>query len=447
MRARLILFFASFLSFSTSWAGPGTHQAASSVLGQPDFETNDSYTPLTDQTFKALEAICVDPTTGKVFVCDYGAHRILRFSDTGAYQNFSHAEVVFGQTSFDGETAASPPTASSLNGPGGMAVDSLGNLYVADYGNRRVLIWKNASAVATNGAPADVVIGQSDFDKNDDPGTASAHTRFSGPWGLAIDSQDNLYVGDYTHPRILRFDNAPSLADSMVAAIVDAGASAVFGQEDFTRFGAGTDPDDGDPDTGVLSSPWGLWVDRGGHLWVADYGNTRVLRWNNAPTRPSTLRPDGVLGQPDLTSTNTTQFGGVYYVTVDWEGTLWASDYGNSRTIGFRNGASRANGASANDVLGQTNLTSFNETHPTNRSLYGAYGLTVAKGGGLLICDYSDNRVLYFSNPTPAQRASLLRKTKSVKKALAKAKQSKNTAKIKTLKKTLKKLKAQLAAL
>lgn len=458
MRTLLASSLLAILSLTTAaWSAPGNYQAASSVLGQPNF-TTDIDQDIDARSFSQPEDILIDPATGKVYVSDYSGDRILRFSSTNAYKNRAAAEVVFGSSSF--ESGAGGISRSLLNGPGGIAMDSEGSLYVAEYSNKRVLVWKNASSISTNGANADVVIGQPDFDTSAGPGTGMAHTRFNGAWGVAIDAGDNLYVLDYSDGRVLRFDNAPSIVAAAVmgtGAVLDAGASAVFGQPDAASFGIGTDPGMGSSLTqGILRYPWGIAIDSNGTLWVADSSNNRVLRWDNAATRSTGDLPDGVLGQPDFTSstpdTTPDKIGDPYHVAVDSEGTVWISDSYNSRVVGYKNGGTLPVGVNNADyVLGQPNLSSYSAPNPTARSLYSPYGMAATDDGGLFVCDGQMNggRVLYFADKAKiaAQKASLLSKLNKLKKALKKAKKAKKKRKVKKLKKQIKAVQAQLAAL
>lgn len=448
MRHLITFLISGSVFITTAGARPGNYQAASSVLGQPDFTSDTPPGSVDDRVFKGNEAICVDPATGKLFVGDYNGHRILRFSSVAAYQNFPQAEVVFGQTNFTDQGAATPPTAASLNLPTGLVIDSEGNLYVADLLNKRVLVWKNASSVATNGANADVVIGQDAFDKKDSPG-AGPHTRFEGPYGVAIDADDNLYVSDYVIHRVLRFDDAPALVDGMTSTILDGNASAVFGQPNSSTFAFGTDPGMGDS---ILFQPKGIWVDKTGHLWVVDSVNFRLLLWDSAATRNTGDDPDGVLGQPDFASTDTgtgpASFSNyLLYVAVDDEGTAWVSDSNNARVVGFKNAAGKANGAAADFVLGQADLNSIDAPFTTARSTYSPKGLALAKEGGLFVSDYAARRVLYFENLTPARIAAVTLQLQQKLKALRKAKKARKKAEVKKLTKAIRGLRQQLASL
>lgn len=445
MLSRTAFVLLTLLLVPSVWSRPVTYQRATSVLGQPNF-TSLAPLAISDKNFFQAEAIVVEPVTGKVFISDYGANRILRFTSVTAYQTNASAEAVLGQPDFNSTTALTPPTASSLSGPGSMAFDSDGNLYVADYRNRRVLRWNNPTTVAS-GAAADVVIGQADFVSKVEPG-AGPHSLFAGPWALAIDAADNLYVGDYTYNRVLRFSDAPGLSGNTATA------GAVFGQPDLSGFVRGDDPGAGPTLTqGILDSLWGLHIDPAGRLWIADYGNHRVLRFDNAATKASAALPDAVLGQPDFATIDpTVTASGLelpMHPRMDADGTLWVSDYGNSRVLGYKNAGTRpATGINNADiVLGQPNFTSEDSATTSDRNLSFPYGICVTPAGGLLVADAVGKRVLHFRNESPILRASLIRQIAAAKKALKKAKRAGKKPLVKRLNAKIKSLNAQLAAL
>ncbi|HET6466493.1 MAG TPA: hypothetical protein VFH55_12865, partial [Nitrospiria bacterium] len=91
-------------------------------------------------------------------------------------------------------------------------------VYVSDYNNNRVLGWSNESNLA-NGAPADLVIGQPGFTTNTcNNGTLGAGT-LCVPMGMAVDSAGNLYVADRANSRILVFNSpftTDTIADMVI---------------------------------------------------------------------------------------------------------------------------------------------------------------------------------------------------------------------------------------
>ncbi|CAF4713037.1 unnamed protein product, partial [Rotaria sp. Silwood2] len=81
---------------------------------------------------------------------------------------------------------------TQLSCPFGIVVDRLGTVYVADYGNHRIMCWSQGAT------QANVVLGGN--------GRGSQSNQFYGPIGLSFDREDNLYVSDNGNNRIQKFN-------------------------------------------------------------------------------------------------------------------------------------------------------------------------------------------------------------------------------------------------
>jgi NHL repeat len=178
------------------------------------------------------------------------------------------ADRVFGQPGFTSSTINNGAlSAHSLNFPTGVALDAQsaqGNLYVADSFNSRVLEYDTPLSSGTTG---DWVFGQPNFySPVISNGGVSASSLYV-PGGVALDGWGNLYVADLDNSRVLEY-NTPLSADTT--------ADPVFGQPDFAQ---GT-PNSGGVSANSLSGPEGVAVDKQGNLYVADYGNNRVLEYD-----------------------------------------------------------------------------------------------------------------------------------------------------------------------
>jgi DNA-binding beta-propeller fold protein YncE len=104
---------------------------------------------------------------------------------------------VFGQP---GMTTAVRPTqvsAQTLASPQGIVVDPASNLYVADAGSNRVLIFPNTQSAPVAGMAAAFVIGQASFGTNSAGG-------LKAPADVAVDSGGTIYVADYGNNRVLK---------------------------------------------------------------------------------------------------------------------------------------------------------------------------------------------------------------------------------------------------
>jgi uncharacterized protein (TIGR03437 family) len=205
-------------------------------------------------------------------------------------------------------TATAPNLAEGreLYFPQAIAVDSSVSpaiLYVADSSNNRVLAWKNV-ATFTNGATADLVIGQRDFYSTTAQGPGRTITYgLSSPTAVAVDGAGNLYVTDAGNNRILRYPRPFS------QTFGNAQPDFVIGQTSLNANNANrglSTPSANSLATttgnGVLQA--GLAFDAGGNLWASDPGNNRVLRYPKASLAGKTFSPaaDMVLGQPGFTT-------------------------------------------------------------------------------------------------------------------------------------------------
>jgi sugar lactone lactonase YvrE len=129
--------------------------------------------------FSSTTGIAVDGT-GNLYVTDTGNNTIRKIDTTGQSSTIAGTPGVSGSIDNTG-------SAASFDGPTGVAVDSSGNLYVADTGNDTIRKIGSAGAVTTLAGLA----GQSG-----DVDAFGIGARFKNPAGVALDSSDNVYVSD-----------------------------------------------------------------------------------------------------------------------------------------------------------------------------------------------------------------------------------------------------------
>ena len=365
---------------------PTTGQAATRVLGQTNFTSG--IWGVTQNKLNAPQDVAVDPNTHKVFVADFDANRVLRYSSVYALANGAAAEAVFGQPNFTSSTAHA--TQNGMYDPVGVFVDSGGRLWVADWANNRVLRFDHASTLAS-GANANGVLGQFNFTSH------AIHTTQNGmnyPGGLFVDAGGRLWVVDDSNSRVLRFDNAATKTNG-------ATADGVLGQPNFTSNATATTRNG-------MYYPNSIFEDSGGRLWVTDYSNNRVLRFNNAAAKANGANAEGVLGQPNFISNGqaTTQNGMIRPVSVAGDnsnGKLYVDDYTNNRILIFNSAAELANGANASYALGQTNFTTGtpNTGGLSATTLWEPNGVFYDQTAKVLcVADTGNNRVLMYGKPT-----------------------------------------------
>lgn len=250
------------------------------------------------------------------------------------------------------------------------------------------------------------ILGQSDFTSavNSDPPTSRSLYQVEG---VAIDpTTGKLFVSDNGNHRILRFSSTAAYENF-------AEAEAVFGQADFTS----NQPNrGGTPSEFTLDGPATLCFDAAGNLWVADYNNARVLRYNGASSKaPFGASADGVVGQPDFASstpaTNSTSdhgFTSPAGVAVDGAGNLYVSDSGTiPRILRFANAASQSGDVASSSYLGAVDAGAF-VTGTTTSAFNAPYGLFIGSDGKLWVADSGNHRVLRFDTPTVTGSAATL---------------------------------------
>jgi sugar lactone lactonase YvrE len=359
---------------SAAQAGWKNYDDAEVILGRTALPTAS--------TFYQPQDLAINPASGKVYVVDGGNNRVLRFSSAAALGNGQAAEAVFGQP--DMTTAEPGVGAASLNGPISAAIDAAGRLWVTDTENYRVLRWDNADNAA-NGADAVQVLGQPNFTSH---GAITTQTGLTRPGGLAFDGLGRLWVADYFGNRVLRYDNPSSKGNG-------GAADGVLGQPNFTSKTSGTSATQ-------FKEPFDVEVDAQGRLWVTDFSNARILRFD---TPDSQIQPaaDGVLGQPDFTSGATgsgpAQNNRLVTLALASNGSLFAVDSQNRRVLRWDNAAAKANGAAADGALGRLGLDGNAETPPiTGEVTDNIRGLVVDAAGRLWGVDRGFERVMRWDN-------------------------------------------------
>lgn len=367
-------------------------------LGQADFISdlpNQGAITASASSLNTPLSVAVE-SNGKIWAADTSNYRILRYASASV--SADAANLVLGQTNFT-QSAINTPSSQTLYGPAAMAMDAAtGRIYVADYSNNRVLWWDSAPAFS-NGLAANGVLGQADFASTlPNRGGAAAANTLNAPAGVAVDSAGNLWVSDLGNFRILRF-TAP--------AVNGESANRVLGQPNFTSVTPGA------AGAATVYDPSAVAVDGAGKLWVADAGNNRVLRFSDFSANGTNA--DFVIGQGDFISSQanrgaTVNINTLNYpsgVWVDGVGNVWVADTANNRVLKFS--SLTAIGPDAGLVLGQADFISDLPSVSQGR-LNSPTGVTVDLfGGNVWVSDMFNSRVVKFDAPSAnGQQASLV---------------------------------------
>lgn len=189
--------------------------------------------------------IAVD-ALGNLFIADGGNARIRKVSPNGVITTFAG-----GGHPWEGIGDGGPATSAALGFPSGVALDTAGNLYIADGGFcqiRKV----SASGIITT------VAGNGTCGFSGDNGSATSASLWGS--GVAVDASGNIFIADYTNNRVRKVSTS-----GIISTVAGNGVHGFSG-------------DGGPAPSAELAAPWAVAVDTTGNIYIADYDNSRVRK-------------------------------------------------------------------------------------------------------------------------------------------------------------------------
>jgi uncharacterized protein (TIGR03437 family) len=254
--------------------------------------------PATGASLFVPLGLAVD-ANGNIYISDFGNSRVRKVSSGGIISTVA-GNGLFGYSG-DGGPAAS----ALLNAPEGLAVDTAGNLYIADSGNQRIRKISPAGIIST-------VAGNGVAEFSGDGGQATAAALYS-PKGVAVDAAGNLYIADQNNNRIRKVTPG-----GIITTVAGSGTRGFGG--------------DGGPATSALLYwPTAVAVDLAGNLYIADQNNNRIRKVGPDGTI-TTVAGNGTGGfSGDGGPATNAALSGARRVAVDTAGNLYLGDAGNGR--------------------------------------------------------------------------------------------------------------------
>ena len=229
----------------------GRDGVISTLAGNGAFRFAGDGGPAPSASLSSPSDVAID-SAGNIYVADTHNHRIRKVRSNGIIETLAGN----GSADFSGDGGAA--TTASLNCPTSLARDSAGNLYVSDDENDRVRK-VTPSGVITTVAGNPSLLGLGD-------GGPATSANLLWPNGLAVDRTGNLYLSDSGHNRVRKVS-----LDGSISTFAGTGVKAFSG-------------DGGPAASASLDFPTDLTIDASGNVCIADFANRRVRRVSLAGT-------------------------------------------------------------------------------------------------------------------------------------------------------------------
>jgi ribosomal protein S11 len=299
--------------------------------------------------------------SGNVFFSDQGNNRIREVvKATGNIITVAGT----GTAGYNGD--GEPATSAEVNEPSGVAVDSSGNIFIADWHNNRIReVVKVTGAIST-------VAGTGTGGYSGDGGPATS-AQVNYPNGVAVDGSDNVFIGDSSNNRVREVVKATGI----ITTIAGTGTSGFSG--------------DGGPATSAqVNYPNGVAVDDSGDVFITDTYNSRIREVVKATGNIITVAGTGTPGFSGDGGPATS--ARLYYptgVAVDSSGNLYIADLYNNRI----REVVKATGA-ITTIAGNGGTTDSGDGGlATSAGIASPQAVAVDGSGNVYIADFYTNRI------------------------------------------------------
>jgi trimeric autotransporter adhesin len=293
-------------------------------------------------------------SSGNLYIADYGNHVIRKITSTGYISTIAGT----GTAGYSGDGGAA--TSAMLNSPTGVAVDSSDDIYIADCYNHAI------RKVTTKTGKISTVVGTGGISGYSGDGGAATSAKLYDPKSVAFDPIDNLYIAD-TNNQVIRKVTALTGNISTFAGTGTAGYSG----------------DGGVATSATLKYPNGVAIDSSGNLYIADTQNYVIRKVAGII---STVAGTGSLGYSgDGGAATSAKFNYTFAVALDSSDNLYIADGINSviRKVTAATGyISTVAGTGSGGYSGDGGAA-------TSAKLSYPFGVALDSSGNIYIADYA----------------------------------------------------------
>ena len=275
----------------------------STIIGTDSFGYNGDNIAATNARLFIPEDVAID-TAGNLYIADAGNYRVRKI-------NFITSEIITiaGDGSVGSGGDGGLATNAQLSDISGVCLDKIGNVYIADLDNYKVRKVDVGTGIIST------IAGTGVSGYSGDAGMAT-NAQLSGPVQVYVDTSGNVLFCDHLNNVVRKI----IVSTGMISTI--AGSSSGLG---------GYSGDNGPATDALLSDPIGVYVDKQNNIFIAEYGNGTIRRIDGATGIISTVAGCGIPGFSVEDGIATSVELVPEDMAFDNSGTMYIADYGNNR--------------------------------------------------------------------------------------------------------------------
>jgi len=315
-------------------------------------------------------------SAGNIYIADYDNCVVQQVSaSTGQISVFAGT---VGTCTYGGDGAAA--TSAYLSHPYRVVVDSKDNVFIADFSNCLIRKVTGGTITTVVGKSPSLACGYTG-----DTGSATA-AELNGPDGVALDKSGNLYISDY-YNQVIRVVSCLTVTSTGGTCTPKAGQNKgdIYTFAGNNTLGAGYAGDGGPATSAKLYYPYDVAVDASGNVYIADYDNLRIRKVNTSGVI-STFAGNGANGfEGDGGLATDTSVSYPSGVGVDGAGDILIAD-SNDYRLRLVDGQGIIHTIAGNGTAG----FGGNDILATTAELYTPYGVNVDPSGNIYEVDYQN---------------------------------------------------------